>query len=96
MRAAGRSGGVDVQGMQTGCELGLERLVHGPVPRQPREAGESCRAHLDRIVRFAAGGSARVSVVQMRLIHYIKLGWVKRCNKCRSHALYARCQFLRH
>jgi hypothetical protein len=37
-----------------------------------------------------------VTVVKIRLVHYIKLGRGKRCNKCGSHALYAGCQFLRH
>ena len=85
-----------MQGVQAGVELGLQHIIHGTVFRQPGEAQEGLRSDLDRIVCLAAGGRACVTVVKMRLVHYIQHGRGKCCNKCRSHALYAGCQFLRH
>lgn len=93
---ARRSGRINVQGVKTGVELGLEGIVHRPVPGQPRKTCKGLRTHLDRIMGLSARRSARMTVVQVRLVDYIKLCWSKRCNKCRSHALYACCQFLRH
>lgn len=85
-----------MQGVQAGVELGLQHIVHGTVSGQPGEALEGSRSHLYGIVRLATGGRACVTVVKMRLVHYIQFGRGKCCNKCRSHALYAGCQFLRH
>ena len=67
------SGGVDVQGVKARCEFGLEGVVDGPVLRQPGEPGEGCRADFDGVMRFAARCCASMTVVQMRLVHYIEL-----------------------
>lgn len=85
-----------MEGVQARLELDLQSVVHGPMLRQPGEAFESRRTNLYGIMRFAARRCPSMTVVQMRLIHYIKLGRGKRCDKCGSHALYAGSQFLRH
>ena len=65
------SGGVDMQGVETGCEFGLEGVVDRTVFRQPGEPAEGRRAYFDCIMRLAAGCCASMTVVQMRLVLYI-------------------------
>lgn len=61
-----------MEGVQAGRELGFERLIHGPVFRQPGESGKGPGADVDGIVRLAARRCASMTVVKMRLVHYIQ------------------------
>jgi hypothetical protein len=90
------SGGVDVQGVQAGSEFGLQGLVDGPVFRQPGESGEGPGADMNSIVGLAARRCAGMTVVQMRLVHYIQHIRGKSSSKSGPNALRAGCQFLRH
>lgn len=85
-----------MKGVQPSFELGLQHIVHGTVLRQPGEALEGRRSDFHGIMRFAARRCACVTVVEMRLVHYIQVGRRKCCIQRCSHALYAGCQFLRH
>lgn len=85
-----------MEGVEAGGELAFQGIVDGPVPGQAREAGKGRRADLDRIVCLATRSSARMPLVETRLVHYIKLRGVKGGNESGTDALAAACQFLRH
>jgi len=67
------SGRVDVQGVEAGREFRFQRVIDRPMLRQPGEAGEGSRADFYRVMCLATRGCASMTVVQMRLVHYIKL-----------------------
>jgi hypothetical protein len=93
---AGGLGRVDVQGVEPGGELGFQGLVDGPVFRQPGESGEGAGADMNSIVGLAARCCTSMTVVQMRLVHYIQHIRRKSSSKSAPNALRAGCQFLRH
>ena len=70
--------------------------VLGAVPGQPGEAPERLGADLHRIVCLAARRCARMAVVKMRFIHYIKFIWREGSHQSGTNAFAAACQFLRH
>jgi hypothetical protein len=90
------SGGVDVEGVETGRELPLQRLVDRAVFRQPGESRKGPGADVDGIVRFPPRRCASMTLVQMRLVHYIQHIRGKSSSKSGPNALRAGCQFLRH
>lgn len=61
-----------MEGVQAGGEFGFQGLVDGPVFRQPGEPGEGPGADMDGIMRLPARRCASMTVVKMRLIHYIE------------------------
>jgi len=85
-----------MQGVEPGGEFSLQGVVDRPVAVQPGHGGKGGGADLYRIMCLAAGRCARVTVVEMRLVHYIKQRGVKGGNESGTHALAAACQFLRH
>lgn len=85
-----------MEGVQSGGELRLQRLIDRPVSRQPGEPGKGRRPDANRIMCFSPGGGASVPMVKMGLVHYIQLRRRKSSGKCSPDALCAACQFLRH
>lgn len=85
-----------MEGVQASRELGFERLIHGPVFRQPGESGKGPCADVDGIVRLAPRRCASMTVVKMRLVHYIQHIRRKSSSKSGPNALGTGCQFLRH
>lgn len=85
-----------MQRVQAGRELGLQSVIDCPVPRQPGESAEGGRTYPHCIMGLAARRCASMTVVQMRLVHYIQLARGKSSSQSGSNALCAGCQFLRH
>ncbi len=90
------SGCINMQGVQSRREFGFQRIVYGPVFRQPREPGKGRSTDFHSIVRLAPRGCASMTVVQMRLVHYIEFRRRKNGGQRGTNALRTCCQFLRH
>lgn len=85
-----------MEGVEAAVEFALQGVVHRAVPGQPGQACERLCTDLHRIVCLAPRRCARVTVVEMGLVHYIKLGGGKSSSESSADALAAACQFLRH
>lgn len=85
-----------MEGVKAGRELGFQGLVDRPVFRQPGESGKGPGADVDGVVRLPARRCASMTVVKMRLVHYIQHIRRKSSSKSGPNALSAGCQFLRH
>ncbi len=90
------SGGVDVQSVQARREFVLQDIIDGPMSRQTGETAQNGRPYCDGIMCFTPRCCTSMTMVKVRLIHYIHLVRGKSSNQSSANALYASCQFLRH
>lgn len=54
-----------MEGVEAASELRLQGVIDGPVPVQPGHGGKDGRTDLYSVMCLAAGGCARVTVVEM-------------------------------
>lgn len=57
------SGRIYMQSVQSRRKFGFQRLIHGPMPRQPGESGKGRSADFHSIVRLTPRCCASMTVV---------------------------------